>query len=485
LKITFFNLLFILSFSHAQTYFLLTDVQKKYIEYRSFSDELIDHPLYQPYSDLQITNILINDSTFLGQSINLFFNESPNPIKIGTTINGFIGKNNFLPSNEIGINIFGLYKENNIVAACNYRADSKYQRDEVYFGSEGKFGSKVVGRITDSYIQYQKHKIKLFYGRQYQNYGIINSSSLILSENPYSYDHFSFQYKTSYFRYSYLATRLEDKISYDIRNDAIQNEWHKRYFSFHRLEIPISNNLTFAFSESILYGGRNQNFLPMYMNPLNIYFVSKMVERKGLEETNANVLMAFDVLYKPKSNLVFYSQFLIDDMDFTKETRDRYPDRIGYLGKFVWLDPIPKTMLSVKIILMSNWTYNSYYTFGNYTYYGKSIGYPKNGIEKIELNVDTFLYDKSSVSMSIFLERERTQDLESHFIDQKTKFPIGVVQNVYGASVMLDYLYLQNSFISVYVDYLLFENYQNSIGIDKTGFNFQLRFHHSIMKSLF
>ncbi len=106
-----------------------------------------------------------------------------------------------------------------------------------------------------------------------------------------------------------MITRLEDKISYDIRDEVVKNEWHKRYFSFHRLDIPISNNLTVAFTESILYGGKNQNFLPMYMNPLNIYFSSKMVERKGVEETKANVLMAFDILYKPNSNLVFFSQF--------------------------------------------------------------------------------------------------------------------------------------------------------------------------------
>lgn len=152
MKITFSILVFILSFSHAQTYFILSDVQKKYIEYKLFSGELIDHLLYQPYSDLKIANILINDSTMLGQSINLFINRSDTLIKVGISINGFIKENYFLATNEIGINTFGLYKENNINAVFNYRANSDYQKDEMYFGSEGKFGSKVIGRITASYI---------------------------------------------------------------------------------------------------------------------------------------------------------------------------------------------------------------------------------------------------------------------------------------------------------------------------------------------
>jgi|TARA_Y100000294_G_C8547977_1_gene334037 hypothetical protein len=163
LKIIFSILLFISSFSQSQTYFLLSDVQKKYIEYKLFTCELIDHALYQPYSDVQIADILFNDSTLLGHSINLFINRSDTQTKLGTSIKGFIGDNKLLATNKIAINTFGFYNKKNIIAGFNYRADSKYQEDEIYFGSEGKFGSKVIGRITHSYIQYQKNKIRLFF----------------------------------------------------------------------------------------------------------------------------------------------------------------------------------------------------------------------------------------------------------------------------------------------------------------------------------
>jgi hypothetical protein len=461
---------------YTQTYFLLTSPQKEYIKYTIFLDDLINHPLTQPYSRQQLSNILLDDSSNYVKSIKHYYVKPGRVFSLGGLLSGHYSRSRLTPDNGIMVNIYGIYQSNRLSAVFKYQADSEYQNDDKYFGSSGKFGSNVIGRITDSYVQYSDNKFTLFLGRQQRNYGLINSPSLILSDEPYSYDHFLFEHKSKHFKYSYLATRLEDKVSYDIRDEIVKNEWHKRYLTFHRLDISISPELKVGLSESILYGGQNQSFLPMYLNPLNIWFISKMVERKGVEESNANVLMAFDILFKPNSEIAFYSQLLIDDMDFTKETRERYPDRIGFTARFYWLNPLPKSMLSLNYLRINNWTYNSYYTFGNYTFYGESLGYPQNGIERFELKFNLFYFDKMAFSSCVYSQKERQQDLESHFVDIKTTFPIGIVQTTAGYTMDVNYWLSVKGSITLRADYISQKNYENIHGDRNSLTNIQLSF---------
>ena len=164
---SFISVLFIvISINYAQNYFLLTNAEKKYIEYNSLKYRDINHPLSQPYTDLQINNTVSHDSTIWRQNINYLINKTKYQFNLGTTINGSAGKKYFSNSNELGSNIYGFYKANYLTVLLNYRTDSEYQKDNTYFGSIGKFDSKVVGRITDSFIEYHKDKFKIFFGRK-------------------------------------------------------------------------------------------------------------------------------------------------------------------------------------------------------------------------------------------------------------------------------------------------------------------------------
>ena len=212
--------------------------------------------------------------------------------------------------NNYSSDIYGNYIFENYEACYAYSFDSEYQNEENYFGSIGKFGTKVIGRTSQSFIKYGSERVILFAGRVHRNFGLVNSKSLILSDNPFSYDHFSITIKNNIVHYLFLATRLEDIYGYDVHDEFVVNKWNKRYLTFHRIDFSISNKLKLAFSESILYGGENQNILPMYLNPMNVFFISKMVERKGIEERRANVLMALDLYYAGPLELFLRSKFV-------------------------------------------------------------------------------------------------------------------------------------------------------------------------------
>ena len=163
--------------------------------------------------------------------------------------------------------------------------------------------------------------------------------------------------------------------------------------------------------------------------------------------------MAFEFLFKPTPKFTIYTQFLIDDMDFTKNLRSIYPDRLGLYSKIVIIDLVPKSMIYLAYSRISNWTYNSFYTFGNYTYYGKSIGFPQHGYENISLGFNYFKISKIIISIKTLYQRERLQDLNSPYIPSKTKFPIGVSQNSLGAIMEVDYIPNINVSLNIKLEY--------------------------------
>lgn len=477
-------LFFIVSYGQDNTPYYLSKTFNKYIDYLIFKGEIdFVHPLNQPYSAKQLRSELIitnNDDYWKSILIKDLDQYLPNSLDNGKLILGIDGSTffNYTDSSYIDnyrANIFGSYNYRNFLFYFSYNANSNFIQDSLYFDSVGKFESKIFGRISNSYIKYNEKYFNIFYGRLSRNYGLNNTNSLIRSENPFSYDHFSFEMFNKVLKYSFSTTRLDDIFGYDVRQDTIPNyKWYKRFITFHRLEISLSKKLKIGVTESILFGGKNQTWIPMYINPANIFFLNKMSDRKGIEENDANAFMAFEFQYKPIKRFAIYTQFLIDDMDFTKNLRAIYPDRLGLYSKIVITDLIPKSIIYLDYSKISNWTYNSFYTFGNYTYYGKSMGFPKNGFEDISIGIDYFKIPKFILSLKAQYHQERLQDLDSPFIASKTKFPIGVSLNSLGIIFEVDYIPNINVSFNLRLEYLQNNNHQHILGNEQSLLNFYL-----------
>jgi hypothetical protein len=242
--------------------------------------------------------------------------------------------------------------------------------------------------------------------------------------------------------------------------------------SVHRLEFSFSQKLKFAISESVIFGGKYQSLLFQYLNPVNIFYISKLSDRKGYEEGDANVLMSLEFLYKPVKRITIFTQFLLDDMDFTKKLRKQFPDRTGFSSKLVYSDPFPGSQIYLIYNRISNWTYNSFYNWGNYTFYGKSLGYPKNGVENLTVGLDVFRFSPFIIRLWAKKEREREQDLKSPFIAEKTSFPIGIPQK--SSSVQAEAIWFPKSWInaSISTEYIHYKNFQYVSGKNSSYLNF-------------
>lgn len=465
------------SFACSQEYkpYLQLEQHNIYIDYLINSGRLvIPHPLNQPYKVNELLDSLpaaastytSHWSELLRKDLLLLTYRHDSLSQVGSLLIGaHAGDRMNNTENDFDNSLFGdaflTYSFKNLGIYYRFDLDEAFRDDKNYFGGTGKFEKPISSRTGIAYLQWDSRFITLFIGRMSQNYGIINEPGLLLSSNPFSYDQIGIQITNRLLKFSSFITRLEDIYGYDIRDSVATPYWNKRYMSVHRLEFSFSQKLNIAISESVIFGGKSQTFVFPYLNPVNIFYISKLSDRKNFEEGDANVLASLELFYKPSKSISFFTQFLLDDMDFTKELRRQFPDRIGFSSKLVYSDPFLGSQVYVRYSRISNWTYNSFYNWGNYTFYGKSLGYPKNGDENFSIGLDVLRFSPFILRLLVKREREREQDLKSPFIAEKTSFPIGIPQK--SSSLRVESIWFPRTWLnaSMEVESIRYNNYRH------------------------
>ena len=493
-KLVIFLFLWVISacsFGQGFSPYYTNTTYQKYLNYLLYSGKLkVDHPLSQPYSVAQLSDSIgawrkrsglraqgsvsgkseevphfYNWASLLVKDLNKRYLKPTEQDSVrGNLIIGLEAgnRNNYnkkTNTNDFFGSGFATYSNKNFGLYSSLNVDEAYKRDTLYFGSIGKLGNKVVSKSNESYLQWENKNYSFFAGRINRNFGLAGEPSLILSNESFSFDHLAFTFKNSFLKYTTLFGRLNDIYGFDIRDSVSKFQWNKRFLNIHRFEVSLSKKVEIAFTDVILFGGKDASPQFQYLNPVNFLFMSKMSDRKGYEETNANALMCFDIYYKPSNNLTLFGQFLIDDIDFTKSLRAIYPDRLGYSAKVIYTDLFPASQISLSYNRISNWTYNSFYTWGNYTFYGKSLGYPMNGAENIKLGFDTFKYYPFMLGLEILAEQYRVQDLNAPFIAVKTDFPIGTPQKSLSLRINTTYIPCSNVSATLSPEFVSYNNY--------------------------
>jgi hypothetical protein len=444
------------------------DQHKIYTDYLISSGKLkITHPLGQPFVANELSDSLAEPNTdfdrhwlrLLNKDLGKYATSGDSLNQYGKLIAGAdAGIRVNYAQNKWNKQLFGSafagYAFKNFGLFYRLEADEAYKNDSAYFGSKGKLENPIYYRTSEAYLKWDIKNVSLFIGRSGINCGIMNEPSLILSDNPLSYDRIGLIFTNRVLKFTTFLSRLDDIYGYDVRDSIPEYSWNKRYLAIHRFEISITRKIEFAFTETMLFGGKDQNVLFQYINPANIFYISKLGERKGYEEGDANAFASFELYYKPIKKLTLYGQFLIDDIDFTKDLRELGPSRLGFSGKAVVSDLWPGSQVFLTYNRISNWTYNSFYTFGNYIYYGRSLGYPKNGDENLTLGMDVFRFSPVMTSLQFKWEQERKQDLEEPFIAEKTDFPIPVAQQSMGVDLNITYFPITYVTASIDLQYI-------------------------------
>jgi len=455
------------------------------IEYLLNSGKIsLDHPLSQPYDahTLQIVLDNMNDKKnlywieYIQHNLKDFIatGHSKDRGNIFLGSRGILApemRNNIISLRE-RFELWGKYLSPQLVLIGKLVTDQYFKEDPYYFGYDSE---AYYGRMEDAYALSKYNSLSLFYGRIQRNLGFPNEKSLFLSDNAYSYDHCLIEYADNLLKYSFLFTRLEDIYGFDIRYPDQLPSWYKRYLSVHRVELNIFDNLKIGLSESVIYGGKSQKYIYAYLNPVVPFYLSKYNERTSNEENIANVNSAFEIYWKPSQKITWFSQLMVDDVDFKESNRKKYPERLGLFLKIISADlPFSGLQCYINYLRIDNWTYNSFYTWGNYIYHSKSLGYPKNRVESFKIGADYFGYSPFIFRTSVLYENSGVQQLDSAFVAKKTEFPLGIDQNAFSIEFITNYLPVRFIDTELSLRWTKYNNYKYIHKKHKSSFEFSV-----------
>jgi len=302
--------------------------------------------------------------------------------------------------------------------------DQHFKTDPNYFGDTGEW---IYGRVETGYMMVRYRGAGFFLGRISRNWGLPGEKSLILSDNPYSYDTAGLQLGSRRFRFSFLTTRLNDMIAIDTQAKSPAYQRYNRFWAIKRFDLSLSPNLQFGLSEAAVYGGVNGTWQMIYLNPLNLYYIEQRNNRVQMDG-----LWCADLFWKPSSYITFYGQYLIDDLIINNEPgqndRGKHPDRMGVTAKIVLTDvAAPGSQIGLSYTRIGNWTYMSYRNYENYISNGMGMGYPDNSIEEVAADISWFGCRAWVMQLRGGYARQGSQDMTIPFGDTRDKFPIGVV----------------------------------------------------------
>ena len=360
--------------------------------------------------------------------------------------------------------------------------NSEFKEDPRFAGDTGEW---IYGRINDAYMNVNAGNFGFFLGRTDRNWGALNSPGMILSNNPYSYDHAYLSYTFHKFRFSMLVSRLEDLQGLNLQSTSPDSLVEaRRYITAHRFAFSPSSRFQIAFSEIAVYGGPNRGFEFGFLNPMNFYYI---VQRNNNQQMNG--LWALDVFIKPTAKLNLSAQFLIDDVIVNNEPgendREKFPDRVGVSFKLSEADYIlAGQQFGIEYTRLSNRTYQSFRTWENFQYRGKSLGYPQASIEKVKFFTNYFGLYPFIFNFHISYQRAGEVDLSDPFTGEKENFPVGVVEKKWDTGFSFRYFPTVSSEVSARLGYEHVDNYNSLPAQSFSNFRIILGIHLNLSVNL-
>ncbi len=472
LLLTVILFLSLIESSKSQTsihYLPLETIVYDYLDYQINSGKKIPKFVFrQPYE-------LDRDYAFKNNQSNteIYFDKYWRKYYSNGNTNLYLLLGDLLKKDEAALNFYNAaggiyYKSKHLTLANQVTFDENYKNDRFFAGDLSESEHWLYGRINEAYLNLNFSNFDFFIGRTKRNWGPIGEKSLILSNNPYSYDHLLFNYTTNSLKFSLIYAQLENLDALSKEQSDAQVEFvndARKYMVGHRLDWRIKNNLQIAFTEMATYGGHGRDFELAFMNPTNFYYPIQRNDRKQMDG-----FWAMDIFYKPVPRLSVYTQFLIDDIIVNNEPgqndRARYPDRFAAMLSIRNGDAFIKGLnIGLTYVRVWNRTYQSKYTYENYHYRGLGLGYPCAGCEEIKLKMAYWGFFPFFFQNELIYGRYGDVALTDLFPLINEDFPLTPVS--YNLINELKFYYFHNTSLRLFASFIYRDNpshYLNRLG---------------------
>lgn len=345
--------------------------------------------------------------------------------------------------------------------------NSEFLDDPLYPGDTGEW---IYGRLQDAFANVTFGSFDLFLGRTDRNWGMPGSPSMILSNNPYSYDHAQFSYRAGKIKFSMLVSRLEDLQGLNVQSDFPDSLFHARkYLTTHRIDLALSKRLQLGFTELAMYGGPGRDFEFSYLNPMSYFY---LVQRNTGQEISG--LWAIDFFYAPAKQWNVFAQVLLDDIILNNDDpgeRDRNPDRLGIQLRVSQADRLLQGLQTgLEYTRLGNRTYQAFRTWENFQTREKGLGYPAASVERLSVFANYFDLFPAIIKVTAAYQRSGDARLTDVFRGGKApKFPVGVVETTWQAEARIRYLLNPWSQLTARVGVERIKNFGHVAGEDFTN----------------
>lgn len=259
-------------------------------------------------------------------------------------------------------------------------------------------------RVEDAYVEVQAPYVRLFFGRMYRNWGAPSQDGLLLSDYEYSYEHLGYRLGSDRIALSGLFTPFND-----FGGDTA------RYFSSHRFDWQVRDNLAFSVGESVVWGGENRRVEFAFVNPVGIWEISGPRSQR-----ERNALGLAELWWRPVPGLLTYGAFLVDNTSVGDEEKGK---RSGFnqfaAALSVQLPAFTPTLsLRADFTVASSLAYRSRLGFVEYyTFSGLGLALDKTDAILLTLGADWFVRPGLVLKPGLELMWRGTDDLRDPWPD--------------------------------------------------------------------
>ncbi len=214
----------------------------------------------------------------------------------------------------IGLQVHGVFGP--VVVASHGLGDRRLREDPDYTGEKT---SQFPGRITDAYIALQYRYGQAFFGAIDRSWGPPGVPGLLVSDQPYSFDHFFVRVGSDHARIEALATELNS-----VRNAS--GERVRRFWAAHRVFVRPVGWLVASLSQGSLWTGVGRGFELWWLNPLKGSSLTRLDESAP---DSVNSLYAGDLRVQLPRRIIVHGSVMLDDLA-SLFGQSAAPDRIGW-----------------------------------------------------------------------------------------------------------------------------------------------------------
>lgn len=169
-------------------------------------------------------------------------------------------------------------------------------------------------------------------------------------------------------RYTFFHGSLMNA-SYIRSEDGHSKKYPPKYIAGHRLEVYPIKNLSFTFTELLVYGDRNPELT--YMIPVNFLWSAE----HNLEDRD-NSLLGFEMAWRPVRGVNIHGSILLDEFKFGEFTSEWWGNKRGYqIGGSVSLPGDRRWEAFIEGTLVRPWTYSHYQEINTFTHKGDCLGF--------------------------------------------------------------------------------------------------------------